>query len=58
MAQEYPIVDLCQVLRVSRSSYYAWRQRPPSRRAVQNQVLRAKLTSLFMATAKYMAVRA
>jgi len=52
MAQEYPIADLCQVLRVPRSSYYAWRQRPLSRRAVQNQVLRAKLASLFNAHRK------
>jgi putative transposase len=52
MAQEYPMVDLCQVLRVSRSSYYAWRQRPPSRRAVQNEVLRAKLANLFVAHRK------
>ena len=52
MAQEYPIADLCQVLRVPRSSYYAWRHRPASRRALQNQVLRAKLASLFSANRK------
>lgn len=49
MAPEYPISDLCLVLGVPRSSYYAWRSRPPSRRAVQNEVLRQKLSSLFIA---------
>jgi putative transposase len=48
MAQEYSIVDLCCVLKVARSSYYAWRSRPLSARAVQNEVLRAKLASLFV----------
>ena len=52
MAQQYPIVDLCLVLGVSRSSYYAWRSRPPSPRAVQNEVLRQKLSRLFAANRK------
>ena len=52
MAPEYPISDLCLVLGVPRSSYYAWRSRPPSRRAVQNEVLRQKLSSLFIAHRK------
>jgi putative transposase len=52
MAQEYPIVDLCSVLGVARSSYYNWRSRPPSARAVQNEVLRTKLASLFVANRK------
>jgi putative transposase len=49
MAKEYPIIDLCLVLGVPRSSYYAWRSRPPSHRAVQNEVLRQKLSRLFVA---------
>jgi putative transposase len=52
MASTYPILDLCLVLGVPRSSYYAWRHRPPSRRAVQNEVLRKKLTQLFVANRK------
>lgn len=48
MAAEYPINDLCLVLGVPRSSYYAWCGRPPSRRAQQNEVLRAKLSDLFV----------
>jgi len=49
MAQDYPIVDVCQALRVPRSSYYAWRHRGPSRRALDNQRLRQTLSSLFVA---------
>jgi len=52
MAQEYSIADLCAVLQVPRSSYYAWRRRVPSRRAVQNEVLRKKLADLFAANRK------
>jgi len=52
MATEYPLIDLCRVLGVPRSSYYAWRGRPASARARQNQILRAKLASLFVANRK------
>jgi transposase InsO family protein len=52
MASEYPIRDICQVLRVARSSYYAWLHRPPSRRAGQNQLLRETLPALFAAHRK------
>ncbi|MFH2072672.1 MAG: IS3 family transposase, partial [Actinomycetota bacterium] len=36
---EYTVKRLCRVLEVSRSGYYAWRSRPPSPRALENQVL-------------------
>ena len=39
----YPISLLCRVLGVSRSGYYAWSRRPPSRRSVQDSVLTAKI---------------
>jgi transposase InsO family protein len=54
MAQQYhyPIQDLCLVLGVPRSSYYAWRSRRPSPRALQNQQLRATLCALFVAHRK------
>jgi len=48
MAQEYPIKDLCQVLCVARSSYYAWRRRPPSRRTLDNRLMRERLATLFI----------
>lgn len=36
---EFSIVRICKVMRVSRSGYYAWRKRPQSKRAAQNQEL-------------------
>jgi putative transposase len=52
MAQQYHLRDLCQALRVPRSSYYAWTHREPSSRQQQNQLLRAKLTNLFVVNRK------
>lgn len=37
--QQYPVDALCRVLRLSRSGYYTWCQRQPSRRQRENQVL-------------------
>ena len=39
----YPIATMCRVLRVSSSGYYAWRQRPPSAHAEQDQVVLAAI---------------
>jgi hypothetical protein len=50
MAQEYSLKDVCQALRLPRSSYYAWRRRGPSRRAFDNQRLRDKLSELFVSS--------
>ena len=36
---KYPVVRLCEVLEVSRSGYYAWRQRPRSGRERENEQL-------------------
>jgi putative transposase len=52
MAQQYPIKDVCHALRVPRSAYYAWLKRGPSQRATDNQQLREKLASLFVANRK------
>jgi transposase InsO family protein len=38
-ADELPISGLCTYLNVSRSGYYDWRKRQPSRRAQEDQVL-------------------
>ena len=36
---EFPVAALCAVLEVSRSGYYKWRERRPSRRAQANSLL-------------------
>jgi len=38
-ASQHRVGKLCQVLRVSRSGYYAWKKRPTSRRTQANQAL-------------------
>jgi len=47
VAEQYSIRDVCQALRVPRSSYYAWRRRRPRPRAAENQRLRQELAQLF-----------
>ena len=39
----FPVAVLCKVLSVSRSGYYDWRDRPPSRRSQQDATLTAKI---------------
>ena len=43
----YPLRILCRVLRVSRSGYYAWRDRKPSVRALDAERLRPKVVEAF-----------
>ena len=40
---QYPVAVLCRVMGVARSGFYAWCQRPLSRRAQQNQRLLAQI---------------
>jgi len=40
---KYPLALLCRVLEVSRSGYYAWLTRPPSRRARQEERLEVEI---------------
>ncbi len=49
MTRQYPITDVCEALRVPRSSYYAWRNRAPSPRQQENESLRKTLAELFEA---------
>jgi putative transposase len=38
-----PVALLCRMLGVSRSGYYAWRERPPSRRSREDGILAEKI---------------
>ena len=39
----YPVSVLCRVLKVSRSGYYDWKDRPPSKRERENAALMEKI---------------
>ena len=49
-APTHRVTRLCAALDVSRSGYYAWRDRPPSERAVEDQRLLALLSQLHQET--------
>jgi putative transposase len=42
----FPVRKMCQVLKVSSSGYYAWRERPPSRRALADAVLTERIRAI------------
>jgi putative transposase len=42
----YPISLLCKVLGVSRSGYYDWKDRPPSKRATENAALAHRISQI------------
>lgn len=43
----YPITTLCKVLSVSESGYHAWKKRPPSRRAIENERITVHIKAEF-----------
>jgi transposase InsO family protein len=43
---QYPVELMCRVLKVSRSGYYAWRKREPSKRKMANQKLLALIKEI------------
>jgi transposase InsO family protein len=43
----YPVRLLCRVLQVSRSGFYAWRDREPSQRGREDAKLRPKIRAIF-----------
>jgi putative transposase len=46
----YPVNLLCRLLKVSRSGYYAWVSRAPSKRAVADEVLTEQIKSFYDAS--------
>ena len=44
---EFPVTRTCQMLDVSPSGYYAWRDRPPSAREMANQELYNKIETVY-----------
>jgi putative transposase len=44
----FPVAFMCTQLRVSRSGYYAWRERPPSARAQQDVQLGTRVLDLYL----------
>ena len=46
----YPVGVLCRVLNVARSGFYAWRHRPMSRRAQENQGLVTHIRACYQAS--------
>ena len=47
MSGNYSTETLCATLGVSRSGYYAWKDRPPSPRAIEGQGLRVRIQAAF-----------
>jgi putative transposase len=50
--QEYSLKRMCRVLRVSRSGYYAWKGRPPSRQERANVDLLAQIRAAYQLSRK------
>ena len=46
----FPVRQLCRVLKVSPSGYYAWRERAPSRRALDDAVLSERIRAIHAAS--------
>ncbi|MCU1281317.1 MAG: Mobile element protein [bacterium] len=42
----YPVGMMCRVLKVSRSGFYAWRQRPESRRRIRDRALTVRIRAV------------
>ncbi len=42
----YPVAVLCRILGASKSGYYAWRSRPPSKRSRQDALLTEKICEI------------
>ena len=47
---DFPVRTMCRVLKVSSSGFYAWRDRPPSRRATDHAVLTERIRQIHVAS--------
>ena len=47
VASEYPVSQLCQMLKVSESGYYAWLKRSPSRRHRERTYLKTEIRAVW-----------
>ena len=45
---DYPLGEICRVMEVSRSGYYAWKRRPKSRERIENEKLLIEIKRLFI----------
>jgi putative transposase len=43
---DFPVQKMCDVLKVSASGYYAWRERAPSKRALDAAVLTERIRTI------------
>lgn len=46
-SSEYPVSQMCQMLKVSESGYYAWLKRPPSRRQQERTYLKTQIRAVW-----------
>ena len=44
----FPVERMCKVLRLSRSSYYNWKNRKPSNREQENKELEIMITAIHL----------
>lgn len=47
---EFPVRTMCRVLKVSPSGFYAWQERPPSKRAMEDVVLTERIRQIHAAS--------
>jgi putative transposase len=53
----FPIAFMCRMLGVSRQGFYQWRDRPPSRRALDDAALTERITKIHTAHGRRVGVR-
>ena len=46
-AEEHPVKALCEVMRIRRSSYYAWRQSKSRERATADEMIKRMIEPVF-----------